>query len=170
MLFAAAVAIVVIGARAPAPLSLPAASSGPEPERTPDEPAALADAAAPPATEDAALELADDSGADLPASAPKSVGFGVVLVTYAGAQLAPERPRSKEQARTLARELLELARKDFAAAVKKGDRGSTDDAGQIPRGVLEPAIERVLFTLDKGVVHDEPLDTPRGYWIVRRNE
>ena len=62
------------------------------------------------------------------------------------------------------------AQQDFAEAVKKGDRGSTTDAGRIPRGVLEPYLEYVLFTLEKAKVHPEPLDTPRGYWIVRRTD
>ena len=59
---------------------------------------------------------------------------------------------------------------DFSAAVAKGDHGSTTDAGRIPRGVIEPPIEYVLFMLEKGKVHPEPIDTPRGYWVVRRNE
>jgi parvulin-like peptidyl-prolyl isomerase len=113
---------------------------------------------------------AADQAVDLPPGAPKSVGFGVVLVTYAGVQFAPERARTKNEAKALAAQLLETAKGDFAAAVKKGDRGSTEDAGHIPRGVLEPAIEKALFTLGKGEVHGEPLDTPRGYWIVRRNQ
>ena len=64
---------------------------------------------------------------------------------------------------------MDVAKHDFAAAVSKGDRGSTADAGRIPRGVLEPPIEYVLFMLDKGAVHPTLIDTPRGYWIVRRN-
>jgi hypothetical protein len=36
------------------------------------------------------------------------------------------------------------------------------------RGILEPAVEYLLFTLPKGTVYAEPIDTPRGYWIVRR--
>ena len=40
---------------------------------------------------------------------------------------------------------LELAKHDFAAAVAKGDRGSTADAGRIPRGVLAADTWPVLF-------------------------
>jgi hypothetical protein len=40
----------------------------------------------------------------------------------------------------------------------------------MPRGVLEPGVEYVLFTLKKGEVYGEPIDTPRGYWILRRSE
>lgn len=106
---------------------------------------------------------------ELPATAPKSVGFGVVLVTYDGAQSAPKEARSKTDAKQKAIGLLEEAKRDFAAAVARGDRGSTADAGHVPRGVLEPAIEYQLFMLEKGAVHAEPIDTPRGFWIVRRN-
>lgn len=107
---------------------------------------------------------------ELPASAPARVGFGAVVFTYRGAQGAPADARSKEDAKKRAAEAIELASKDFAAAVAKGDLGSTTDAGRLPRGVIEPPIEYVLFTLEKGKVHPEPVDTPKGYWVVRRNE
>jgi hypothetical protein len=107
---------------------------------------------------------------ELPASAPAKVGFGAVIFAYQGAQGAPHDARSKEEARKKAVEAIELAQKDFAAAVAKGDRGSTTDAGRLPRGVIEPPIEYYLFTLEKGKVHPEPIDTPRGFWVVRRNE
>lgn len=107
---------------------------------------------------------------ELPASAPARVGFGAVVFAYRGAQGAPSDTRSKEEAKKKALETIELAQKDFSAAVAKGDHGSTTDAGRIPRGVIEPPIEYVLFTLEKGKVHPEPIDTPRGYWVVRRNE
>lgn len=107
---------------------------------------------------------------ELPASAPARVGFGAVVFAYQGAQGAPGDARNKEDARKKAAETIELAQRDFAAAVARGDHGSTTDAGRLPRGVIEPPIEYVLFTLEKGKVHPEPLDTPRGYWVVRRNE
>lgn len=174
LLFAAAVVVVVLQTRPPAagtaiasasaePIAPPVAE--PLAENTSASAASEPDAAAPASGGDADIE-----GPELPAGAPKTVAFGVVLVTYAGAQLAPEKARTKQQAEALAGQLLELAKKDFAAAVKKGDRGSMEDAGTIPRGVLEPILEQALFTLEKGAVHGEALDTPRGYWIVRRRE
>lgn len=107
---------------------------------------------------------------ELPASAPAKVGFGAVIFAYQGAQGAPRDARTKEEARKKAIETIELAQKDFAAAVAKGDHGSTTDAGRLPRGVIEPPIEYYLFTLEKGKVHPDPIDTPRGFWVVRRNE
>lgn len=105
----------------------------------------------------------------LPDRAPGRVRFGVVLVTYAGAQGAPDRARSQKDALEIANKLTSDARSDFHAAVVRGDNGSIDDAGSLPRGVLEPALEFALFTLPVGGV-SEPLDTPRGYWIVKRIE
>lgn len=122
------------------------------------------------------LLITGEAAPALPADAPKSVVFGVVLVTYRGAQGLPGAPRlpatvrSKEAALELAKQLAELAKTDFKEAVGKGDKpGSMENAGRIPRGVLEPAPEYVLFSLAKGGV-SEPVDTPRGYWIVQRVE
>jgi hypothetical protein len=104
----------------------------------------------------------------LPPNAPKNVTIGIVLVAYQGAQGAPDAAPSKPAALTRARELLAQAKLDFQAAVGKGDTGSLADAGRMPRGVLEPEIERAVFTLEPGNVFPDPLDTPRGYWIVKR--
>ncbi len=105
----------------------------------------------------------------LGASAPRLVRFGVVLVTYAGAEDAPRGARSKADALELAQKLAAQAKADFHAAVRRGDEGSADDVGSMRRGVLEPAPEYVLFTLQVTGVSD-PVDTPRGYWIVKRLE
>ncbi len=109
----------------------------------------------------------------LPATAPRQVRFGVVLVSYAGAQpgATGTRPvnRSKADAMSLADKLAAAAVQDFRAAVQQGDPGATDDVGQLKAGILEPAPEYVLFTLSVGAVGG-PVDTPRGYWIVKRLE
>ena len=88
----------------------------------------------------------------LPLSVPRQVRFGVVLVSYAGAQPSAaggSRPptRSKADAQALAEKLLLTAQQDFHAAVQQGDGGSSDDIGHVKLGVLEPAPEYVLFTL-----------------------
>jgi hypothetical protein len=112
----------------------------------------------------------EPSASKLPPGAPKAVRFGVILLTYRGAQSAKADARSKQDAQVLAAKLAVEAQEDFEKAVKKGDKGSVLNAGRIPRGVLEPSIEQVLFTLEKGKVHEQPLDTPRGFWIVKRTE
>jgi parvulin-like peptidyl-prolyl isomerase len=53
--------------------------------------------------------------------------------------------------------------------VKAGDSGSSEDIGRIPRGVLEHPTEVAVFSLSAGEI-SEPLETPRGYWIVKRLE
>lgn len=109
----------------------------------------------------------------LPTTAPRQVRFGVVLVSYAGAQPAAsgERPstRTRAEARDLAGKLAATAQHDFQAAVQQGDAGSASDIGTVTLGVLEPAPEYVLFTLPVDGVGG-PVDTPRGYWIVKRLE
>src|SRR5260221_9031054 len=92
-------------------------------------------------------EVADsEPGVPLPSGTPKSVRFGVILVQYRGAQQAATITRSKEEALTLARSLAGAAKTHFKAQVAKGDPGSIDDAGRIPRGVLDPPAEYELFT------------------------
>ena len=109
----------------------------------------------------------------LPFTAPREVRFGVVLVSYAGAQPSAGggKPvaRSRAAAQALAEKLVATAQQDFHAAVQQGDAGSSDDVGRVRRGVLEPAPEYVLFTLGVDAVAG-PVDTPRGYWIVKRLE
>jgi len=109
----------------------------------------------------------------LPPTVPRQLRFGIVLVSYAGAQIGAngERPsaRSRAEARELAAKLATTAQHDFRAAVQQGDAGSADDIGTVKVGVLEPAPEYVLFTLPIDGVGG-PVDTPRGYWIVKRLE
>ena len=154
----------------------------------PSAPTAVASASAivtvdaPPAMSAAALQLPEDvpnpAGFDLlpdgskapplPDSAPQAVRFGVVLVNYKGAQFADTTAREKADAQKRALAMIADAKRDFAAAASKGDRGSTADAGRIPRGILEPAVEYALFMLPKGEVYSQPIDTPRGFWVIRR--
>jgi len=144
--------------------------AGPADAGTPEPSDAEAPADQDPTTQTDAggtLLLNGDAPPALAAEAPKSVVFGVILVQYKGAQGAPTNARSKEEARVLAMQLAEEAQKDFKAAVAKGDKGSMENAGRLPRGILEPAPEFELFSLAKGGV-SQPVDTPRGYWIVTR--
>lgn len=105
----------------------------------------------------------------LPGNAPKSVRLGVLLFHYRGAQFAPASARSKQEALDAAKAAVEPARRSFKAAVKTADPGSVEDAGRFARGVLEPSVEYDVFLLPPGSV-SEPIETPRGYWIVKRIE
>jgi len=109
----------------------------------------------------------------LPLNAPRQIRFGVVLIGYSGAQPATSggrvSSRSRAEAELLAGKLAVTAAQDFQAAVQQGDSGSSEDVGEVKLGVLEPAPEYVLFTLPIDGVGG-PVDTPRGFWIVKRLE
>ncbi len=105
----------------------------------------------------------------LPGAAPASVSFGAVLVEYRGVEGSGPGARSKEDALALAKQLASLAKTDFKAAVAQGDKGSGEDFGSMPRNVLEPGPEYVLFSLGVGEVSD-PVDSPRGYVVFKRIE
>ena len=117
------------------------------------------------------FHLADGTPvAPLGRGAPRHVRFGVVLVAYEGSEGAPEKgARHRSDALSLATKLADEARGDFGATVHRGDSGSTVDVGEVSRGVLEPASEAVLFALPVGGVSGV-IDTPRGFWIVKRLE
>jgi parvulin-like peptidyl-prolyl isomerase len=121
-------------------------------------------------TSDAGATLLDGAAPpSLTGEAPKSVVFGVILVQYKGAQGAPPTARPRDAALELAKQLAADAKTDFKAALAKGDKGSMENAGRMPRGMLEPAPEYVVFSLPKDGVSD-PVDTPRGFWIIHRIE
>jgi parvulin-like peptidyl-prolyl isomerase len=109
----------------------------------------------------------------LPLNAPRQVRFAVVLISYADAQpsasAAHPAARSRSEAKVVAERLLATAQQDFHAAVVEGDPGSSEDVGRVKVGILEPAAEYVLFTLPVDGVGG-PVETPRGYWIVKRLE
>ncbi len=159
-------------AAAPTP-SAPVAQAAPSVSAAPTPSAAPASAAGGEASdkeETAGFDILPDGrkAPPVPASAPQEVTFGVIVFAYQGAQFAPAGARTKEQAKQKAIAAAAEAKHDFSAAVAKGDHGSTSNAGRMPRGMLEAAAEYVLFTLGKGEVAEEPVDTPRGYWVLRR--
>lgn len=109
----------------------------------------------------------DAGAAGMPQGAPKAVRLGIVLVQFVGAEGAGSGARSKKDALEHAKKLSETAHRDFKQAVKDGDPGSSEDLGRFPRGVLDPQTEVTVFSLASGDVSDV-LETPRGYWIVKR--
>jgi hypothetical protein len=112
--------------------------------------------------------LGDASLLPLPTTTgPRTVKIGVVLVAYQGAEGAPASARSKRDALAMAERLGQDARTDFHHAVTGGDPGSADDIGRLPRGVLDPRTESAVFALASGEISDV-LETPKGYWIVKR--
>jgi hypothetical protein len=175
LLFVAAIVGLVVTGRTPEPTLASAAPSASVSAPLPSADPVAVDAAVPtePSPDSAASSAFSKlpDGGDVPAlpnNAPKAVTLGVVLFQYRGAQAAARDAPSRERALEKARELLPLAQKDFDEAVKRGDPGSLGNAGTLPQGVLEPAVEYTVFTLQPGELYPEPLDTPRGFWIVRR--
>lgn len=167
-----------VGPDAGADAAIDAAPAVPSSAVDGGEVADAGDSAEEPASADPQLTGASDAGArlltgeaapPLTGDAPKTIVFGVILVTYKGAQGAPPGARSRDEALELAKQLAVDAKQDFKATVAKGDKGSMENAGRMPRGMIEPAPEFVLFSLPKDGVSD-PVDTPRGFWIVRRIE
>jgi hypothetical protein len=167
--FLAAVVVVVLNTAPPQPLEAPPplpVSASARPARSG---APTPDASSKPDGGPAPSEP-DGGVPPLPDGAPRDVEIGVIQLVYRGAERAPQDARPREAALEQAKELISAAQQDFDATVSRGDAGSAKDLGRIPRGVLEPHVEYEVFTLQPGEVTSEPLDTPRGYWIVRRNQ
>ncbi len=169
VLVVAAVLIVVLNAvpsGAPEVLPAPIVSADAQPVRSVVPPLPSA-----PEPNDGPAHTESDEGIrSLPDSAPRSIEIGVIQLAYHGAERAPQDAPPRKAALERAKELIAAAQKDFDATVNRGDAGSAKDLGRIPRGVLEPEVEYEVFTLQPGEVTSKPLDTPRGYWIVRRNQ
>jgi len=153
-----------------APASATASAPTPAPSAIATLEAAVEGALTPEAPASEGFDILADGrkAPPLPDSAPQLVTFGLVVFSYQGSQFAPPGSRTKEQARQKAMAAIADAKRDFHAAVARGDHGSTANAGRMPRGMLEPAAEYVLFSLAKGEVAADPVDTPRGYWVIRR--
>lgn len=113
--------------------------------------------------------LGEGDAGGLGATAPRSVRVGVVLVAWQGAEGAKPAALPRADALAKASRLAGLARTDWNGAVKEGDPESSLDIGRIPRRVLDARTEIAVFNLAPGEV-SEPLETPRGYWIVKRIE
>ncbi len=159
-----------VGSSTPA-AALPPASSAPT-ATNPDAPVALPTAIATPGSSSRNFELATDGTAVpmLGADAPPKVRIAVALFRYAGAEGAGPGARDRQAAEELARSAIEKTQADgrFDGAVALGDTGSTRDLGWVPRGILERRVEHAVFSLPVGGSLTEPLDTPRGFWVVRR--
>lgn len=104
----------------------------------------------------------------LPASAPQKVRIGVALFRYRGAQGASPGDRSREEALALAERATQAAQEGFRRAIAQADPGSNEDIGWVKRGVLERRVEHEVFSLPVAGISPEPIETPRGFWVVRR--
>ncbi len=179
-----AAALVLIGAAAlwdvvrekpttvaAAPSASAPAPAEPEPAPAPESTAAPEPAAPSPARA-SRFDFNDDGSpvAPLPASAPERVRLGVAIFAYSGAQGIPPGHRSAAAALDQARAAIAGSGGDFSKVLAKADTGSREDMGWFRRGILEKRVEQAVFSLDKGATSREPIDTPRGYWVVLRTQ
>ncbi|HSC85616.1 MAG TPA: hypothetical protein VLC09_00010 [Polyangiaceae bacterium] len=151
------------------PAAAPAPTSEPAPAPTP---ASAQVAPVAPGARTGRFDTNDDGTPvePLPSSAPDRVRLGVALFTYSGAQGVPPGHRTAAAALEQARAAIAASGGDFTKVLAKADPGSRDDAGWIRRGILERRVEREIFLLAKGSTTREPVDTPRGYWVVLRTQ
>ena len=106
---------------------------------------------------------------------PDTVGVKHIMVAYQGALLAPfSITRSKEEARTLAKDIRErlLKGEDWDTMVRKhSDDTSTaktsGDLGLIPLNVVPAELEGVAFTLPLNQISDV-VESPGGFHILLR--
>lgn len=75
--------------------------------------------------------------------------------------------RSRTMAKALAEKALETARTDFGAAVKAADPESDADYGTFAPHSFEAEVEAAIVAIPPGQVGG-PIETPRGFWVVKR--
>ncbi|QXD17070.1 peptidylprolyl isomerase [Rhodocaloribacter litoris] len=100
-----------------------------------------------------------------------------ILIAYQGAERAgPEVTRSKEEAYARAKELIARLEQDpsrFAAMAAQYSDGPTaaagGDLGRWFKGQMIPAFDEALARLQVGQIAPEPVETPFGYHVIRRN-
>jgi hypothetical protein len=157
-------------AEAPATVPAPAPSDEAAPEGE-SAPAPLVGTGAPEVPGPTTRFHMMPDGSPVPAlapSAPERIKLGVAIFRYKGTQGSSDSSRSREAALALAQEATKVGQEDFANAVKKGDRGSSENIGWIDQRILERAVEYAVFSLEKGEISKAPIDTPRGFWVAKR--
>jgi len=122
-----------------------------------------------------------------PAPAAEHIKLQHVLISFAGKIPGKKITRTEEEARTLAREVLDRAKKgeDFDALVTTytddrapgiyglSNSGVTPNAGEYSRDRMVPAFGNVGFSLapgEIGMADYDPAASPYGWHIIRRLE
>ena len=119
-----------------------------------------------------------------------SVGFGFfkrarlerfagahILITYEGARKTkPGVTRTREEALALAKKLTAQIKADpdsFANMALQHSEGPSaprgGDMGSWFRGLMVPEFDNAISALAEGAITDEPVETPFGFHIIRRN-
>ena len=110
-----------------------------------------------------------------PPEGPTQVSARHILVSYKGAQRAPEAiTRSKEEARARAEQLLVEVRKQDADWVTIAQDNTDEpgarnggDLGTFGRGQMVGAFERAVFALKPGEI-SEVVESPFGFHVIQR--
>ena len=120
-----------------------------------------------------------------PAAEPEHIQVQHILIAYSGTLPGKPVTRSMEEARKLAYELLEKAKKgaDFDALVKQhtddqhpgiygmANRGVAPAQGEYPRDQMVGAFGDVGFRLkvgEVGIADADPAKSPYGYHLIKR--
>ncbi len=129
------------------------------------------------ATAGAATEGASSTETGAKRDAPTKIGARHVLIQWMGSdRAAPSVVRSREQALSVAQEVLRRARnkEDFARLAiefsdEPGAGGRGGSLGRFGRGQMVPAFEAAAFKLEVGQISDI-VETPFGFHIIQRTE
>ena len=114
---------------------------------------------------------------DIPTEeAPEEIAASHILISFKGAERS-EAERAKDEARTLADEVLGMAREenaDFAELAKEYSDGPTKekggDLGTFGKDVMDTAFEEAAFKLKVGEISEEVVETPFGFHIIKRTK
>ena len=157
------------------------------PSTTPAPPAPSAQAAVEPAPAPAPAEQPAAAAAAAPATAADHIKVQHILISFAGKVPGKNITRSQEEARTLAMEILDRAKKgeDFDTLVKTytddrapgiyglANSGVTPAADEFSRDRMVPAFGEVGFSLAPGEIamaEYDPARSPFGWHNIKRLE
>lgn len=120
-------------------------------------------------------ELVEDIPAPASQETPDEIAASHILVGYKGADKS-DATRSKEEAKTLAEDLLKKATldgADFAELAKEHSEGPSapkgGDLGTFGKGMMDPAFEKAGFALEVDEI-SEVVETPFGFHIIKRTQ
>ncbi len=99
-----------------------------------------------------------------------------ILLQYRGRDRAPKQlERTRDEARAIARRVLAEARRpgaEFSALARRyseaPDGATGGGLGIFGPGEILPSLERAIAALDVGALADEPVESPLGWHVVRR--
>lgn len=157
-------------------LSIACDDPKPAPTRTDNAPSASV-AAAPPAVASSA-PAPSAAPAATPATPPEQIAAQHVLIAWKGAKNAPASiTRSKADAKKRADEVAAKAKAkgaDFSALVAEytddeGTKGRQGSLGKFAKSKMTPAFADAAFALAVDQVSD-PVETPFGYHVIKRNQ